>query len=150
VPDLVDRLVVAIDAKESKARAASKGPWLLDDFGDGKAVVLGPDGEGVIASYVDTRLEHGEALGTLLTVENAAHIADNDPDTVLRRCAADRQILKSHLPGRTEWNLDSDGDHDFGCSTCHYDMDCQVVVNNGWCPTLLSLAAGYGVTEDGG
>ncbi|MFJ2202455.1 DUF6221 family protein [Streptomyces violaceusniger] len=63
------------------------------------------------------------------------HIALNDPETVLRRCAADRKILELH-GGRGHWCvvIDTDGDVDEFAKL--YDSDV--------CTTVRLLAEGYG------
>jgi hypothetical protein len=70
------------------------------------------------------------------------HIAAHDPATVLRRVAADRQILEEHRAN--EVYLD---DRDLGCFT-YLTTLCRCCVNAvGYpCPTIRLLAKGYGWT----
>ena len=78
--------------------------------------------------------------------EEAAHIALNDPATVLLRCEADRKILAAH-PHTTRVINPSDGSASagFGCETCHgWD---SVPEGRGNCATILALAGGYGWKE---
>jgi hypothetical protein len=72
----------------------------------------------------------------------------NDPDAVLRRCAADRKILAAH-PYTTRVVNPGYGPHTagFGCETCH-DWD-GVPEGRGNCATILALAEGYGLEPAG-
>lgn len=74
-------------------------------------------------------------------------IALNDPDDVLRRCAADRKILAAH-PYTTRV-VTGYGEHTagFGCETCH-DWD-GVPEGRGNCATILALAEAYGLEPAG-
>lgn len=78
--------------------------------------------------------------------EEAAHIALNDPESVLRRCAVDRKILAAH-PYTTRVITPSDGSASagFGCDTCH-NWD-GVPEGRGNCATVLALAEAYGYDE---
>jgi hypothetical protein len=77
VSDLADRLLEAIAWKELRARRASGGPWTLYDRGVGWEINELPD-------------VHD---GTTFTRTDAEFIADNDPVSVVRRCAADRETV---------------------------------------------------------
>ncbi|MDX2513847.1 DUF6221 family protein [Streptomyces stelliscabiei] len=74
--------------------------------------------------------------------EEAAHIAFNDPASVLRRCAADRKILDVHEPAGTECDP-------YACNGCGVDSEYgHEVDHTNDCPTLQALAEGYGLTEE--
>lgn len=68
------------------------------------------------------------------------HIALHHPAHVLRRCTADRKILDDH-------NFFGDGST--ACVGCGTDYESGPHVDNiNDCPTLLSLAEGYGLTDE--
>ncbi|MFI0822284.1 DUF6221 family protein [Streptomyces sp. NPDC021098] len=70
------------------------------------------------------------------------HIALNDPEAVLRRCAADRKILGMHQPVTVEYDDDSPPTQ--ACRTCGSHFEYPTA----WpCSTLRALAEGYGWTE---
>ncbi|MFC9497679.1 DUF6221 family protein [Streptomyces sp. NPDC056982] len=69
------------------------------------------------------------------TEEQAEHIAANDPESVLRRCTADRKLLALH--GGVAHHcpvFDDDGGHD--AWVAFYDHET--------CPVIELLAEGYG------
>ncbi|NUP20761.1 MAG: hypothetical protein HOZ81_32730 [Streptomyces sp.] len=70
-------------------------------------------------------------------------VAVNDPDSVLRRCAADRKILALHPYTQHP----SKRGPDFYCDTCHVDDGC--VTGGGNCDTVLALAEAYGLEPAG-
>jgi hypothetical protein len=143
VTDLVSRLLEAITAKEEKARAASPSPWALhrDSLGDDHwADISAADG----SSPVDT--ESGAIGPNLATVE---FIADNDPSSVLRRCAADRRRAERHAPsapgiGPFESRRFKDPDA-LICTHCSHDGDWGATV---WpCPDFTDLVDSYGLSD---
>ncbi|MFI9154523.1 DUF6221 family protein [Streptomyces sp. NPDC053367] len=75
--------------------------------------------------------------------EEAAHIALNDPASVLRRCAADRKILARHC-------LDPDVHFEPACKGCRTYGDCDLswTDNLNECPELLDLGYAHGLTEE--
>lgn len=69
-----------------------------------------------------------------------AHIALNDPGSVLRRCAADRKTLELH------------GGRGHSCPALDYDGDLDEhakFYNHEVCPVVQLMAEGYGWTEAG-
>ncbi|MFJ5886858.1 DUF6221 family protein [Streptomyces californicus] len=69
---------------------------------------------------------------------HADHIALNDPASVLRRCAADRKLIKLHGPV---------GHWDLGCKGCGFNNQEESMVDHYEdCPVLCTLAEGYGWT----
>ncbi|MDX3531949.1 DUF6221 family protein [Streptomyces sp. ID05-39B] len=70
---------------------------------------------------------------------HAEHIALNDPDSVLRRCAADRKLISQHGPC---------SDTDRGCKGCGFDNQEESMVDDyNSCPVLIAIAEGYGWTR---
>ncbi|MFJ8929221.1 DUF6221 family protein [Streptomyces sp. NPDC102364] len=88
----------------------------------------------------------GRAVAHVFTDAVGDHIMLNDPDAVLRRCAADRKILAAH-PYLTFDARYSNG-ISFGCGTCHSDGD-GFDYAGGNCATILALAEAYGLEEPG-
>lgn len=73
------------------------------------------------------------------TKPQSVHIALHDPESVLRRCAADRKLIAEHGPFSTT---------DLSCKGCGLDSYEDMVT--GYyenCPVLGALAEGYGWTE---
>ncbi|WP_399553895.1 DUF6221 family protein (plasmid) [Streptomyces anulatus] len=69
----------------------------------------------------------------------AQHIALHDPESVLRRCAADRKLIAEHGPC---------SDQDLGCKGCGFNNQEESMVDHYEdCPVLCALAEGYGWTE---
>ncbi|MFD9443450.1 DUF6221 family protein [Streptomyces sp. NPDC060001] len=133
-------LDAAISLHEERARALGGGPIKVKSYGSG-AVQL----EGAI--HLD---------GDALHEDEVAHIALNDPESVLRRCAADRKLLGLHQPvpdhGRysgPECPAECAGEHDehdgvLVCVSCRdYAGDCLEAP----CSTVVVIAEGYGWTE---
>lgn len=138
---LIDRLAAAIDAKEAKAQAATPGPWTAcQQYEDG------PVGVDVVPSDRTGAYVVCPDVNAGMIAEDAEHIADNDPATVLRMCQAHRKIVeRHHADDRSGWRGPGDyGSIDPACAECG-STDLAVP----WpCPTLLDLAAGYDLTEE--
>ena len=83
--DLVERLLTAIDAKAQRAEAALGSVWTAVE----REVIADGDisADGRVISDGDGR------DGGVFDEDTAAFIADNDPKTVLDRCAADQVLL---------------------------------------------------------
>lgn len=114
----------AITRAAKAATAASGNEWHVDDWGN---VQTGQ--HETVAEVWPLRAEPNS---------NAQHIALNNPESVLRRCAADRKILELHS------RQDDDG-----CRTCVEWSEteyCHVPVPFP-CDTFSALAEGYGWTE---
>lgn len=87
-----------------------------------------------------------ESLATTeLDADLAAHIALNDPESVLRRCAADRKLLKLHRPvvlraggGARHFETTT------VCTSCEPPRQFPETARP--CPSLLAIAEGYGWT----
>jgi hypothetical protein len=137
----VERIAVV----EEVARDATEGPWYAEHP------------EGRWGNDPEARLVgRGKILGTLSNDYNghlnADHIALNGPDVVLRRCAADRKLLKVHKPRGVDWSTEDRtwGDDPNVCEGCGQAGNiCQdwVTEHANDCPVLLAIAEGYGLTE---
>lgn len=106
-------------------------------------------GEGPLWEYDETLLTVRDAVGRGAVARvfldgTGDHIMLNDPDAVLRRCAADRKILAAHPYTERVVNPNY-GPHSagFGCETCH-DWD-GVPEGRGNCDTILALAEAHGL-----
>lgn len=72
------------------------------------------------------------------TKAQSVHIALNDPQSVLRRCATDRKLLELHAAqGHSCPSYDYDGDLDSFARFYNHEA----------CPVVEHLAASYGWTE---
>ena len=126
--DILAWLETAITAREDLARAAA------DEEQDASWSDGGEYGESVYTGGVASAVVAGP-WGHLPDATRK-YIAANDPASVLRRCAADRKLLELHAQDSLPNGIDLDE-----CRTCGG-------VNEPWpCPTLLTLAEGYGWTE---
>ena len=68
-----------------------------------------------------------------------AHFALHGPESVLRRCTADRKLISQHGPC---------SDTDRGCKGCGFDNQEESMVDDyNSCPVLIAIAEGYGWTE---
>ncbi|WP_329203808.1 DUF6221 family protein [Streptomyces sp. NBC_01435] len=85
--------------------------------------------------------------------DRSVHIALNDPASVLRRCAADRKLIELHqvVPDHGRYSeaqcpADCDGEHAAlpVCASCRTYAGDPVTSP---CPTLHTLAEGYGWTK---
>lgn len=81
--------------------------------------------------------EDGAVWFQALSDEIAEHVVYNSPESVLRRCAADRKLLELH------------GGRGHGCPAYDYDGDLDEFArfyNHEACPVVQHLAEGYGWT----
>lgn len=132
--DLAARLLAAIDETERIARAAAdgdSGDWFVGDKWN-------------VYRREDTTPLDDEATNALVVYDNvhdqSVHIVHNDPQAVLRRCAADRKILELH-------NDPVRGFSTLQCATCVGSWATEE--GEDWpCGTLRALAAAYGITEE--
>lgn len=89
---LVERLLAAIDAKTQRAEAALGSVWTVAEWEKTMVVSNGPHMDGWITYGGNDGFDGGVA-----NAATAAFIVDNDPQTVLRRCAADRRMVEKYL-----------------------------------------------------
>ena len=128
--DILAWLDAAITRREEAATAASGSHWHVDSWGN---------------VQTDQRETVAEVWPLASLGSNAAFIAANDPDSVLRRCAADRKLLELHAPQQ-------DGSAFPDSLQCR---TCSETPGDGYqylvpfpCPTVLAIAEGYGWTGD--
>jgi hypothetical protein len=126
--DILAWLDRAITAREQAAQAAA----------DDTSVAWTDGGEYGVAVHT-TDLGSAVAVGPwgYMSDETRSFIASNDPDSVLRSCAADRKLLELH------------GGRGHGCPTYDYDGDLDEFArfyNHEVCPVVQHLAEGYGWT----
>jgi hypothetical protein len=96
--------------------------------------------------------EDGLRLATVNHPDVTAHIAANDPRTVLASCEADLAILDEHYiltrddenEDYADWSVVTIGgaDRDRGCATCHY-YGQGGVKGYGRCRTVRALGSAY-------
>lgn len=139
---LHERLLAAISERERLAREATPGPWHqswsydADEHGNAddsteKHGVMGPDARDPEDRTWETVVADG-----LPREADAAHIAANDPATVLRECDAWRRIVERHYP------LPSSR-----CCACFSGYDPRKAP---WpCDDIRDVAAALGVEVDG-
>lgn len=150
MPDLHGWITQQIDEAERLARRAAAlcgchppaPSWSFrdgDEPGDGRILVVDEPHPGLkrkIGRRWSTSYE-----GLFM----AEHIVRHDPAAVLRRCAADRKILREHQP-RPDGTGFPDSMH---CRTCSQDGgDGYQYLVPYPCPTVLAVADGYGHTEE--
>ena len=105
--DLVRWLAEQLDEDERIARAATSGPWTLDDESYPETVYS--------AAKVDVVAggRWGGEASVFESTADAQHIVRHDPARVLREIDAKRKLLALHEPGETEY---VDGDVCMVCS----------------------------------
>jgi hypothetical protein len=141
--DLVRKILDAVEAKEQRARVATRGPWHynprkvwhppgelarppLQRMG-GEEFVGASRFHATVAVAVTGPANHPQSMA------DAMFIADNGPDEILHRCATDREMLALHHPDP----------HDGLCNTCGLDgqnLDCTYP-----CDTIRVLARAHRV-----
>jgi hypothetical protein len=136
--DLLAWLETAIARRELIARSAADSVGGLSWDGSERDVSARESGDTVADGVT-----YGD-MWEPMQQEACDHIALNDPESVLRRCAADRKLIAAHPVTRDVITVQPDGTHGFGCAVCHHED--LLTVGDGWCDTLLALAEGYGWT----
>ncbi|MER7507040.1 hypothetical protein ABTX82_01625 [Streptomyces lavendulae] len=120
MPDLHGWISQQIDAIEGRAQACPPSPLLVETGTSDYAPV-----------EVRTTAGESHAAGLLVTAA-----------TILRRCAADRKMLKIHrYAGGDSWDQ-------YACYGCGYDDTGYIVDHTNDCETLQALAEGYGITPE--
>ncbi|MFD8899824.1 DUF6221 family protein [Streptomyces ardesiacus] len=156
--DLLTWLETAITAREEAARKAAVvcgchppvPAWSFRDGDgptDGRILVVDDPHPGVKRKI--SRRWNGSYEGLFM----AQHVVLHDPESVLRRCAADRKLLKLHqaVPDHGRYSEpecpdDCDGQHT-GPPVCMACRDYAGDPLQAPCQTLLAVAEGYGWTE---
>lgn len=137
--DLHTRLVAAVHARAAVARAATPGPWFVDNPNQGSEYFpfwtvrndefVTPSGD-EDAPALDFQLHTGCAA-------DAELVAANGPDVVLRQCEADLRRLERHAPYRHYPSQETPD-----CAYCYTSQ----TDNMAWpCDDYLDIAAAYGV-----
>lgn len=147
--DAVEWLQAKLTQVEEAARAATPGPWFANAYdadwdGTGHEASIGTQPHA--CKWPDAAADivgHGYEGGGVERLADAQFIAASSPDVVLRRVAADRQILAEHAPG--------------GMAEERDETECRVCsgptpgFSGSWpsatpCRTVLLLAEGWGWT----
>jgi hypothetical protein len=137
--DILSWLDAAITRFERNAHAAAEAAkGAVWDGADREVTVAGAGGDG---------LADGVMYGDLYEPMKAAvslHMALNDPESVLRRCAADRKLLELHSPKDVPLEVDKICVH---CSARDGSRPLVYAYPVAFpCPTIRALAEGYGWT----
>lgn len=143
--DLLAWLENAITERETAAREAcdgGEGRWHNGWCPDGELEEGETDSGCGVSDERDRTVVYDEGRPNKA---QSVHIAANDPDSVLRRCAADRKLLDLHRPQQTGAGFPDVQE----CRTCSADSlgDGYQYLMPAPCPSLLALAEGYGWTE---
>jgi hypothetical protein len=128
VPDLL----AAIDETERIAQAATDGPWLAVGERDEVGVDVVPTDR--TGSYVVCPDPNAGMIPA-----DAEHIARHDPAAVLRRCAADREIVDLYRATQTALEA---AQGTVLAGACKVRLGAYENV-------LRALAEGYGLTAEG-
>lgn len=138
--DLSEWLLACIAEDEEAARAATPGPWRVEELGDsayGEWWYIAADG--LQFSYV---AGSGYEGGGVSWEHDATHIARHDPARVLAECAAKRRIVELHRDQNPRGHgcpeIESDG-------SVYHDGWCRS--GTGGCATLRLLALTYADRE---
>ncbi|MEU8101706.1 DUF6221 family protein [Streptomyces rubiginosohelvolus] len=132
--EILAYLDAAITAWENTARAAAEAVGGERWTGSDREVVVDLPGGDTIADGVT----YGD-MHESMKQQASDHIALNDPESILRRCAADRKLIAEHGP----WSATATF-----CKGCGLDSNEELIT--GYyedCPVLCALAEGYGWTE---
>lgn len=120
-------LTATLDAVEATARAATPGPWKVDEVYDGwPAVVSERERHGYVAGaqYCDAYDQGASEMEPA----DVAHIALHDPRSALAQVEADRAILALHAPWDTSFTGRLGHVALILCSTCeNKDYPCDTV-----------------------
>ena len=131
---LHDDLVAAVTERLELARAATPGPWVHHPAGFMGCGQVLTAGEGVEGGDIAGPTGDLYPRGGYSPRGDMAHIAANDPATVIRACEADLERLAVHSPCTP------------GCAlhlvpmTCHY---CDIAAR--WCFEVRRVAYVYGL-----
>lgn len=162
--DVVRQILAAIEEAEQDARAATQGPWRHTPEKHWRkpgtawceeAVFAGPAGADAVCVAGTGNSDDPQSMA------DAVHIARHDPDAVLRRCAADREIVELHgiVWRDIGWLAEEDGEVVEEeaelpvCGLCvprHSSFPRREDVPVGRCRTVRLLARGYGISAEKG
>lgn len=130
--DLVSRLLEAITAKEEKAQAAPPWPWRTNAEHD---EVVASDGLTVCDGFALSNNQLRAAVD---------HVVDNDPSSVLHRCATDKVIAETTRMAQEHYRevlAETEGDP--GSSARVADAWRQATT---WEKAARLVAEGYGLS----
>lgn len=113
--DLVQWFGEQLDKVERLARAATEGPWSVDDEKYAEAI-YGPDHRTAVVAGG----RWGGEASVFESTEDALHIAAHDPARVLREIDADRKLLALFIE----------------VGACEVDLDDAVEYAHGWVNAL--------------
>lgn len=128
--NLAARLLAAIAETEQIARSSLADSWTVSNYHE--VITSAPVSDNLVVAI-------GDSGGGVYDVDTAAHIAHNDPPTVLRRCEADRKMVE--LYQRLVVEDDNTTDDEYRWTT---DARVTAVL-----ACLRLLAEGYGVSLEG-
>jgi hypothetical protein len=146
MPDLVERLLATIDAKARRAEAALRSTWTVAEWEKTMVVSNGPHMDGWVTYGGNDGFDGG-----VVNAATAAFIADNDPQTVLRRCAADRRMIERYLQAsktqsETSALLFQGRPASEHAALLHAQIEAGVAART-WVRAVRDLADGYGITD---
>ncbi|THA82739.1 DUF6221 family protein [Streptomyces sp. A0592] len=150
--DLVQFLRARLDEDEQAARAATGGPWVLDDERHAEQILTADESVVVVGG---SRWS-GEAP-VFETTADGLHIARHDPARVLAEVDAKRRILLLHnIPAVVSPKMAALGlregeapEDDRRCAGCGLDnMDDPITPDVNACPILRALALPYAGHDD--
>ncbi|MCX4751759.1 DUF6221 family protein [Kitasatospora sp. NBC_01287] len=115
---------------EELARAATRGPWTVHshDWTSSFAASIGHHFEADVVGG-------GHEGGGVVDLADAEFIVANDPAAVLRRVAAERQILAEHQPTRDDWDSRLYEPCELAGCRCSSREDDEYVLACGSCAT---------------
>jgi hypothetical protein len=146
--DLHAWITQQVDETERRARGCTAADWR--HVGSGIIVDRDTDGwqhapdEAVIVSVASERIYWNTSPPS---APDADHIINHSPESVLRRCEADRRILARHRLDPAAENTPRAAACD-GCGVEWVQDYCDPIIDNlNDCPELLDLAHAHGITE---
>ncbi|MCX5587559.1 DUF6221 family protein [Streptomyces erythrochromogenes] len=133
--DFVQFLRARLDEDEQVARAATPGPWSVNDKSYAESID-GPNGVAVVGGS-----RWGGEASVFESTEDALHIAEHNPARVLAEVDAKRRLLDEHPPARGWDGKNLDGPV---CRTCaETGTDGDLNGDPYPCTTLRLLALPY-------
>ena len=108
VSEIVDFVNTQYDRIENAARAATDGPWRIDNDAYAEAI-YSPDRTAVVAGG-----RWGDEASVFESTEDAVHIALHDPAYILADIASKRRILDEVVDEATSLDMSVDNDRRIG------------------------------------
>lgn len=139
--DLVARIRAAIDDHELAATQCQERDWRFNGANSCTVVAFHTDGSSRTIAWCRNGYDDD--------FSNSIHIAVNDPARVLAMVAAHRLILDEHVAYNVKYAGTPTAIDDDHCIGCGFDASEEYRTEHiGDCPTVLALAAGYGISEE--